>query len=256
MIRSVEDLLRAAPRFHRDLGGQVYSAHLNEEGLLFLERQVSPGDRTLETGVGYSTIVFALRGASHTAIAPAEDQVAGIREFCAANGVSLDSVTFVLESSDRALPRLQDDGPLDLVLIDGSHSFPLPFIDWHYTSRRLKVGGHLLIDDVEVWTGRTLRDFLMSETWMEHEADLCVGRTAIFRKTAERPDPDWTRQPYVLRRSDLSLMVTRTNTVRLARVNPIRFARDVAVRGVRTAIAYGRHLRDPSVPPPFRRKTR
>jgi hypothetical protein len=45
--------------------------------------------------------------------------------------------------------------PLDLVLVDGSHSFPqVFFIDWFYTAGALKIGGHLLVDDVHVWTGR------------------------------------------------------------------------------------------------------
>jgi hypothetical protein len=44
-----------------------------------------------------------------------------------------------------------------------SHSFPQVFIEWFYTASALKVGGHLLVDDVHVWTGHVLRDFLLDE---------------------------------------------------------------------------------------------
>jgi hypothetical protein len=109
-------------------------------------------------------------------------------------------VTFHHELSERVLPAL-DPAPLDLVLIDGSHSFPQVFIDWFFTQRALKVGGTLLVDDVHIWTGRVLRDFLRAEPeWKLVER--WAGRTVAFRKVAHYDDgKDWADQAYVWRRT-------------------------------------------------------
>jgi hypothetical protein len=82
----------------------------------FLHRAVAEGERTLETGSGLSTIIFAIRKAYHTVVTPNKGEV-----------------------SETYLPRftLRD---LDLELIDGKHSVPWPFIDWFYTAEKLKVG--------------------------------------------------------------------------------------------------------------------
>jgi hypothetical protein len=52
--------------------------------------------------------------------------------------------------------------PLDIVLIDGAHAFPFPFLDWYFTASALKAGGLLVIDDVQIATGTILADF---STW-------------------------------------------------------------------------------------------
>ncbi len=80
------------------------------------------------------------------------------------------------------LPAL-DLGELDLVLIDGSHSFPQVFIDWFYVQEALKVGGAVIVDDVHVWTGRVLRDFLEAEPEWSLERRF-QGRTVAIRKVA------------------------------------------------------------------------
>jgi hypothetical protein len=86
------------------------------------------------------------------------------------------------------------------VLIDGSHAFPHVFIDYFYSARSLRVGGTIVVDDVHLWTGNVLRDFLNSEPeWaMVEQWD---GRTVAFRKLAELQPRDWFDQPYVFGRS-------------------------------------------------------
>ena len=46
-----------------------------EEVLDFLAEHVNENSVTVETGAGYSTIVFAQLGSQHTAITPAADEV-------------------------------------------------------------------------------------------------------------------------------------------------------------------------------------
>ena len=109
---------------------------------------------TLETGAGYSTIVFAQLGAQHTAITPAADEVQRITAYCTEQGIATERTTFKIGYSQDVLPGLEITD-LDLALIDGGDGFPIPAIDFFYLAPRLRVGGYLLIDDVDIWEPAT-----------------------------------------------------------------------------------------------------
>jgi hypothetical protein len=161
---------------------------------------VKHGDRTIETGSGHSTIAFALAGAEHTCIVPDEAEIAAIRSYCLTHSVGLDRVTFYPALSEHVLPTL-NPGPLDLALIDGSHSFPQVFIDWFYIAEPLRIGGTLIVDDTHVWTGRVLRNFLQNEPGWRLETEL-EGRTAVFTKIGDAGlNRVWDQQPYVAKRT-------------------------------------------------------
>lgn len=193
----LSELLQAQPKMHTRSGGQAFSWQLADDLLHFIDAHVRPGARTLEIGAGVSTILFALRGAMHLCVVPAEDEVARIKGFCRDHGIPLDNLTFEVERSDRCLPRL-DLNELDFVLIDGAHGFPIPFLDWYYTADRLKVGGLLAIDDTEIWTGYVLKLFLMAEPEWKLEADY-GPRSVVFRKLKEGGlgRNEWA-QPYIV----------------------------------------------------------
>ena len=114
----------------------------------------------METGAGISTILFAIKEANHTCIVPDPDLVSRIKSYCARMIVSVGRIDFRIDKSETTLPVLPIDQP-DLVLIDGSHAFPTPFIDWYYTADKLRVGGMLMIDDTQLWTGHALKRFLI-----------------------------------------------------------------------------------------------
>lgn len=173
---------------------------ISREVLEFLTGHVREGDCTLETGAGASTMVFAAQGATHTAVTPSEDEVAAITAEADRRGIAMDKVHFALGYSQDVLPTLAGD--LDLVLIDGGHGFPIPAVDFTYTAPRLKVGGHLLIDDVDLWTGRMLVQFLDDEDAWSRVAIL-RGRTAVYRLDAPFSLREWTNQPGVVKRSRL-----------------------------------------------------
>jgi predicted O-methyltransferase YrrM len=155
--------------------------------------------RTLETGCGLSTIVFAIRGDEHVCITPSATEPEGVRRYCVEHDIDLSAMTFHVERSELLLPVLEAS-PRDLVLIDGSHAFPHVFIDYFYSAPLLSVGGLLIVDDVHLWTGKVLRDFLATEPeWeMENQWD---GRTVAFRKRQELTSRDWFDQPFVMSRS-------------------------------------------------------
>jgi predicted O-methyltransferase YrrM len=200
-VMRAEDLIGSPPNLHGvDASGRPESWALAPESLRLLNSAIQPGAHTLETGAGVSTVLFAIHGTDHVCVAPDAAEVERIRSFCAANGISADRIEFVVEASEDALPRLEL-GELDLVLIDGSHSFPTVFIDFHYGASHLRAGGLLFVDDVNLWGPRVLRDFLCEETSWELEDEVPL-QTAVFRKGKQAGGvPNWTDQPYVTARS-------------------------------------------------------
>lgn len=105
----------------------------------FIYNCVDSGSKTLETGAGISTLVFALKMSKHIVITPNKAEVLAIRGYAKKRKINLSNTTFVIEKSDKFLPECKISG-LDLVLIDGKHAFPWPIIDWFYTSDKLKKG--------------------------------------------------------------------------------------------------------------------
>lgn len=195
-----DELYATPPRIHDDGTGQVHGDWaLSGDALSFIERVVRPGDRTLETGAGLSTALLALLGAKHTAITPDQAEVRRLMAYCAHHGIPTDRVRFEIGHSQDVLPALAP-GELDFVVIDGSHAFPIPFIDWYYCAIHLREGGLMLIDDVQLWTGQVLRDYLGADRGWSHEYS--PYRAAVFRKVrAFDRTVSWVHQPFMTERS-------------------------------------------------------
>src|ERR1700753_1544519 len=110
--------------FH--LGGQARWDAL-PGSLQAIRGSVKPGDSTIETGVGASTVVFAACGGRHTAISPDAAEHELVRAYCRKIGGDDSGVTFVAGLSDDVLPAmLGSERTLDMAFIDGAHSFPFP----------------------------------------------------------------------------------------------------------------------------------
>jgi len=175
-------------------GGNACYA-IDPEVLRFLADSISPSSKTLETGAGLSTLVFALRVTAHIAVTPSKPEISSIRDYAADNGISLDSVHFICEPSEEYLPRCEL-ADLDLVLLDGKHAFPWPMVDWFYTADRLKQGGLMIIDDAQMRSVGVLRDFMAADPAWNLVRDF-AGKTLVFRKM--RPlihDIAWHMQPW------------------------------------------------------------
>ncbi len=197
----LKDLLDDPPKVH-PFKGQLVAWSLPRSTLDFIDAHVTERSKTLETGAGLSTILFALKGASHLCITPFQEEVDRIREYCQRRGVSLQKVDFRVDLSTSVLPEL---GPveLDLALIDGCHGFPTPFMDWYFMASKLKIGGTLIVDDVQIWTGHVLKDFLVSEPeWKLIEP--LSDKTAIFVKEHHyHPWKEFEQQLYVVQQNEL-----------------------------------------------------
>jgi predicted O-methyltransferase YrrM len=189
-----EQLLAQNPAFHGE-GDTRHQWSLSHEVLRWLFDAVRDGQRTLETGCGFSTVVFALKGAQHTVVSPLAEEHRRIREWGEARGIDFSRVIFIARKSEEVLPGLAEDA-LDVVLIDGWHAFPAPFIDWFYACRRLARGGLLIVDDTQIRACRILRDFLEEEAGRWH-LERRFERTDVFRKVDDEMFAgDWRSQPY------------------------------------------------------------
>jgi len=181
----------------------------------FLDASLAPGAVTLETGTGLSTIVILRRGvARHISVTPYAAEFEAVRTYCASVGIPTGAWQPVTASSLDWLPSATLP-PLDLVLIDGAHAFPAPFVDWCYTAEPLKVGGLMVVDDLQLVTARILADFLRAdERWEEVQRD---HRFGVYRKRVHpiRDENDWLAQAWVAGSNPVA-------AVRIIRAGPLR----------------------------------
>ena len=191
----------------------------------FLDETLSPHANTLETGAGLSTLVILRHGAArHISITPYPNELAAIQSYCTKVGISTEPWQPVTASSLDWLPTATLP-QLDLVLIDGAHAFPAPFIDWCYTAESLKIGGTMVVDDLQLATPRILADFMRAdERWAEVRRD---HRFAVYRKLVHplRDERDWLAQAWLTRSNPVA-------AVRIVRAGPFRRLFSLARRAV------------------------
>lgn len=168
----------------------------DEDCYRFLAERCQHGSITLETGCGISTILFASWGTTHRCITPIRKEADAVAAYCQDRGILLDQVTFMVGSSSDVLPELNGSNPkLDVVLLDGSHGFPAPIIDWYYAARHLRRGGLVVIDDLQLPAVQLLADYLHADPrWLR------VGGTAKWaayeRQNEGTLGEDWYLQPF------------------------------------------------------------
>ncbi|MEO1197821.1 MAG: class I SAM-dependent methyltransferase [Pseudomonadota bacterium] len=195
---TIESIIKDNPSLHRRPDGSPWFLGISGQTFKTIIDLLEPGMNTIETGAGFSSLAFILKGTNHRAVCPDRYLEDNIRTWCDSQRLDHSKFTFVAERSQDFLPNLDDD--LDFALIDGDHAFPIPMIDYYYIARRLSVGGFLAIDDCNLWTGDVIvKNLMMDSAWefySEHH-----GRTVIFRRTAPWQDGTVGSQPYLLANS-------------------------------------------------------
>ena len=196
------------------------------ETLRAIRDGVSEGMRTLETGCGASTVVFAASGAEHTVISPTRDEYDRVRNYLSDIGINSSRVRFEADFSDDLLPKLfsnpnrvaeweawcdrnfsapegadealftaSHERNLDYIFIDGAHSFPYPVVDWHYSKNALKVGGWMVVDDIPIPAVACVYEYMVSDpSWKL--IGIYDNRAALFELVSEPAAEDWTLQSY------------------------------------------------------------
>ncbi len=180
------------PAVHANAPTGVWAAA--QDCLEFLTETVQPGQRTLETGCGATTIVLAAAGAVHTACFLDASEGEAVMAWCGAHDVDTTAITLCPGSSSETLPRL-DIGDLDLVMVDGCHGFPFPQLDWYYAASHLVTGGVLIVDDTHLAAPYELRKYLEADPRWER---IRVGTQWVaFRRLGTGSlDEEWTSQPF------------------------------------------------------------
>ena len=165
---------------------------VSKEVLKYLASITKPNSVTLETGGGYSTVVFAVCSHRHICVNPDVTANEMIMSFLQKHGYAHEHLEFMEDSSDRGLPRLELEESVDVALIDGNHSFPFPIIDWHYIDGLLRTGSKILIDDTHIKSVRIVSDFLLSEPSYKHITT--VGTCTAFEKIDDTRVIGWADQ--------------------------------------------------------------
>lgn len=180
------------PGVHAGAPGGVWAAA--QDCLEFIAGSIQPSTRTLETGCGATTIVFAASGCQHTSIFLEAHEGEAVEQWCSRHGIATDHITFRAGSSSQTLPELQP-GELDLVLVDGCHGFPFPQLDWYYAAAHLVDGGILIVDDTQLAAPYQLRKYLESDPRWER---IRVGSqwVAFRRRGSGSLDEEWTSQRF------------------------------------------------------------
>lgn len=170
---------------------------LGEKALEFISDSIGKESHTLEIGSGLTTLVFAHKKSQHICITPSKREIDVILQYAASEKIDTFNIVFINDFSEVALPKITVDHPLDLVLIDGKHAFPWPFIDWFYTANHLRKEGILIVDDTHLITGRFLCDFMKSDPSWEF-ISVIDGKTEVFRKKADDiRNIAWHMQPFI-----------------------------------------------------------
>ena len=94
MLPDLDDIFLDPPLPHK--GGTLVWG-LTKDVLRYIECALSPGAKTLETGAGISTILFALKSSEHTCITPKEQEVTLLRAYAERKGISLENVHFIVD---------------------------------------------------------------------------------------------------------------------------------------------------------------
>lgn len=175
----------------------------------FLAERCPAGTRTLETGIGLSTVLFVALGADHICCTAGQDEADRLLRHCRARRISVDRLRLEVGSSHQTLPPLEAAGvERDLVLVDGSHAFPLPVVDWFYAAALLPDGGVLVVDDIDLPGVRVLVRFLDQDPRWTSLAGTRKWRA--WRRVGGGPlAEDWTEQQFYVDRRDRAVRQVR-----------------------------------------------
>ena len=163
-------------------------------------------NRTLEVGMAYGIsslyIAQALLDSGrehvhHVAVDPFQSSQwasIGVTNLLSAGLSNKERFTLVEKESFRALPALVDEGRVvDMILLDGMHTFDYTLVDFFYADLLLRDGGILVLDDLQMPSVQRVKNYIETnrayELVKEH-TDRVQGRGAVFRKI-EKDERAW-----------------------------------------------------------------
>ena len=205
----VEALIKDDPKVH-DWGQGLVSGGLNGDILTtlasYLLDEFGEGKfRSLETGAGLSTLVFAgSRPLRHIAVNPDAGLKERIVTEAGRRDIDLGSTRYITEFSEDVLPDLAKTDKIDIALIDGGHGWPSVFVDFCYANMMLRQHGIMIVDDILLYPCTQLFLLLKHQPGWKLEK-LVYAKTAFFRKEYDQVRlPDFGGQPFLMNNIILS----------------------------------------------------
>jgi hypothetical protein len=178
------------PRFHEYSKGQLVSIwRIHDQTCLELNSRLKPDMKTLETGGGLSTVIFAAKECHHTCIISEQalgDRISGLLPMCKYRYEQCFVHYFQILRRDPPNEPVRVRSHID----SGCHGFPTVFVDFYYATRALKLGGTLIVDDMHIYTCNLIARFMHSDPgW---KVDLVINRVAFGIKISDTLDYEWT----------------------------------------------------------------
>jgi hypothetical protein len=193
---NLTSILAEPPGFHESNGQVISGWRIDDQTCLELNNRLKPDMKTLETGGGLSTVIFAANGCHHTCIIPEQALADRIQAYCRSSCIDTSNVSFTIAKSCDVIHQVTYL-ELDLILLDGCHGFPTIFVEFYYAASALKLGGTLIVDDMHIYTANLIARFMQSDPgW---KMDLVTHRVAFGIKISDTIDYEWSQQPFVAR---------------------------------------------------------
>jgi hypothetical protein len=176
---------------------------------------------TAETGCGKSTIFFSNISSRHIVFALDDTNLktgSSVNFYRECPITRMNVIEEIFGPSQKTVVNFDHrEVVYDVVLLDGAHGWPFPELEYFFFYSRIRLGGFLIIDDVNIPTIGRMADIL-AEDAMWNLIGLYQA-TAVFQRTqAEIFDPygdGWWQQKYNQRR------VSNRRDIFLPSSNPI-----------------------------------
>ena len=154
---------------------------------------------TAETGTGRSTLLLSNLSRRHLVFAIGEPDCGGsLARVQSSSLLRSETVEFVIGPSQATLPKYELPQEFDLVFLDGPHGFPFPELEYFFFYPRIRPGGFLIVDDIQIPTIRRMFQILRKDRMWDLVR--VSDNTAFFKRTgAPTLNPlrdDWWLQGY------------------------------------------------------------
>ena len=120
---------------------------------------------TCETGCGSATVAFSHYAASHVAFCDVHESsdAADLQYVRTHPEFRPEIVSFVLGAKAETLLAAPLPREIDVLLLNGSHAYPIPDLEYLALGRYLKPQGVLALSDIRIPTVKRLFDFLLQD---------------------------------------------------------------------------------------------
>lgn len=190
----LEAFIKNPPVLHKPDGEHLIQWGFSESMIRWLDAHMR--GLVVETGCGLSTITMLANKCTVYTVDLDASLFDRVSDYCRAHEIDMASLWMATAGkSEHLLPDLLERrGPefFDGAIIDGAHGLPGCMIDLHFIAQLLKIGGKMVVDDVQnIWQCAFMNSWV--ETCGKFKRLDRVGRGWAWEKTATI---DWTKYDF------------------------------------------------------------